>query len=44
MLIRGRNYLENGAFVDANVLPGASEIETFYTQQLISRTVNSQWK
>jgi hypothetical protein len=39
-----RDYLKDGAFVNAEVLPSAAEIETFYTQQLISRTVNSQWR
>ncbi|KAI9775007.1 MAG: hypothetical protein M1839_001607 [Geoglossum umbratile] len=38
------DYLAGGAFVDHSVLPGVSDVETFYRKKLYSMYLNSQWR
>ncbi|OCL00563.1 uncharacterized protein K441DRAFT_104822 [Cenococcum geophilum 1.58] len=38
------NYLAGGSYVENTNIPSNSEIEDFYKKQLLSRTINAQWK
>ncbi|OCL07402.1 hypothetical protein AOQ84DRAFT_389548 [Glonium stellatum] len=38
------NYLAGGSYVENTNIPSNSDIEAFYKKQLISRTINAQWK
>lgn len=38
------NYLAGGSYVENTNIPSNSEIEDFYKKQLVSRTINAQWK
>ncbi|KAI9783858.1 MAG: hypothetical protein M1816_001159 [Peltula sp. TS41687] len=38
------DYLAGGNFVDRTNIPRPSDIEQFYSKQMISRIINAQWK
>jgi len=38
-----RDYVYNGSFAGGG-LPTFTDIEQFYKKQMVSRTINAQWK
>ncbi|OCK74569.1 hypothetical protein K432DRAFT_447221 [Lepidopterella palustris CBS 459.81] len=38
------DYLAGGAYIENTNIPSNSEIESFYKTQMISRTINAQWR
>jgi hypothetical protein len=38
------DYFAGGAFVNHSILPAAPDVETFYTKQMVSMVINSQWR